>query len=339
MSSNIRIFLASAIVSVIVLLAVVLGRGLPALIVTCILIIIEVTFSFDNAIVNAKILKGMSNLWQQMFLTVGVVIAVFGMRIVFPIFIVMASAGLGWSAVIDLALHDHEAYARALLGAHEAIASFGGMFLLMLGLHFLFNKNRQIHWLKPVEERMARLSRSWIPLALCAAVLAFVTLLAGGKQLAILLAGGAGIVGYGLIHGFSTIFEKRFESKSARKVAKTGTAAFVAFLYLQVLDASFSLDGVIGAFAISKDVILIAVGLGIGALWVRSLTIYIVHRKTLDTYKYLEHGAYYTITVLALMLLISLFVEVPQFVTGGVSVAIIVTAVVSSLRANKLSAS
>lgn len=327
-----RIFFISGLITLVVLGLVLFYLGVAAALLTVVLIVIELTFSFDNAIVNARILEGMNRFWQQMFLTVGVVIAVFGMRIVFPIVIVMLSSGLSGSSVINLALYHHEQYAHVLLGAHDVIAAFGGMFLLMLSLFFLFDSSREIRWLEKFERKLQRFSHWTVPLVISLVVLAVVTVL-HDHSLRIAEAGALGILTYGIIHGFSTFFEKRFEG-SAGKVIKSGVAGLIAFLYLQVLDASFSLDGVIGAFAITKDVVLIAAGLGVGALWVRSLTIHMVRRNTLNSYRYLEHGAYYTIGILSLMLLTSLFTDVPQAVTGGVSILVIAAAVVTSARAN-----
>jgi len=105
---------------------------------------------------------------------------------------------------------------------------------------------------------------------------------------------------------------------------------------LEVLDASFSLDGVIGAFAITKDVVLIAAGLGIGALWVRSLTLFIVRRRVLHTYRYLEHGAHYVIGILAITLLVGIFFEIPEIVAGLIGIIVICLSIVHSIAYNKL---
>jgi hypothetical protein len=118
-------------------------------------------------------------------------------------------------------------------------------------------------------------------------------------------------------------------------VQKVGLAGFTSFVYLEVLDASFSFDGVIGAFAITNNIILIAISLGVGAVWVRSLTLFIVRRKVLDGYLYLEHGAHYTIGALALVLLAGLFYSIPEFVSGSIGVVIIALSVMSSVQARK----
>jgi len=109
----------------------------------------------------------------------------------------------------------------------------------------------------------------------------------------------------------------------------------MAFLYLQVLDSSFSFDGVIGAFAITQDVFLIVTGLGIGALWVRSLTLMMVRRNTLKVYRYLEHGAHYTIALLALFLLSGLFISIPEAAAGAAGLLVVGASIISSLQALK----
>jgi hypothetical protein len=120
--------------------------------------------------------------------------------------------------------------------------------------------------------------------------------------------------------------------KKGNLIAQTGWAAFSTFLYLEILDASFSFDGVIGAFAITQNVILIALGLGVGAVWVRSLTVYMVRKGTLDKYRYLEHGAHYTVGVLAAVLLLSIFWHVPEVVAGLAGVTFVGSAFWSSRR-------
>ena len=102
-----------------------------------------------------------------------------------------------------------------------------------------------------------------------------------------------------------------------------------------MLDATFSFDGVIGAFAISKDIIVIAVGLGLGALYIRTLTVYLVRQGTLAKYRYLEHGAHYAIGVLAVLLFISAEVHVPEVITGTIGALLILGAFFSSVRANR----
>lgn len=103
-----------------------------------------------------------------------------------------------------------------------------------------------------------------------------------------------------------------------------------------MLDASFSLDGVIGAFALSQNIFVIALGLGIGAYFVRSITMYLYEKGTITEYRYLEHGAFYAIIALALMMFIGSVHHIPEVVTGLIGGVLIGLALWSSVRANKL---
>lgn len=287
-----------------------------------VLIAIEVAFSFDNAIINAKVLKHMSPNWQKLFLTVGMLIAIVGMRLIFPILIVMVTADLSWSQVVDEALHHPDAYSEHLEAAHSSIAAFGGSFLLVLSLYFFLDEKRDVLWLKRIERPLQKIGGSfWLPPVLALFVVGVLSLFAGNESATVLKAGTFGVVLYALI---KLLIDKigQITGKSTA-VHYVGWAAFLAFMYLEVLDASFSFDGVLGAFAITNQVILIFIGLGVGALWVRSLTVYMVRKGTLESYEYLEHGAHYAILVLAIALLGSLYYEVPDAITGAVGLSII----------------
>jgi hypothetical protein len=330
-----RLFTTSGIVTTFVLVLIGVYSGWDAVLTALMLIVIELTFSLDNAIVNARVLTTMSPFWRRMFMTVGIIIAVFGMRIVFPVLIVVFTSGLPWNDVVRLAFDQPEKYATVLQLAHPGIATFGGMFLLMLSLHFFFDSVREIRWLERFERGMQYVGREGAHVVVCAIVLAVISVLpANHSAHETLIAGLTGIITYLAIHGLSEFILVPDEGAldHRRKVAVAGV---VSFLYLEVLDASFSFDGVIGAFAITKNVVLIAAGLGVGALWVRSLTLFIVRKKALQTYRYLEHGAHYVIGVLALTLLVSLFYDIPQMLAGIIGVVVIGASVVSSVRDNK----
>ncbi len=340
--SPFRIFFVSAFITIAALVLVYAYLGPAAAFVAFMLMIIEITFSFDNAIINARVLATMSPFWQKMFITVGMLIAVFGMRVIFPIIIVVFSAGLSWGEVINLALNEPDKYAEVLHAAHPSIASFGGMFLLMLTLHFFFDNSRTIHWLGKIERPLQVVGRKWLHAVVCTFILIILTFLPFNHHPnETLIAGLAGIITYAVIHGASEVFTKHRElsakKKGAAKMAKAaGIAGFISFMYLEVLDASFSFDGVIGAFAVTKDVILIAIGLGVGALWVRSLTLYLVHHKVLDVYRYLEHGAHYVIGILAATLLVGLYVAIPEAIAGLIGIVVIGLSIASSVAYNKL---
>ncbi len=335
MSSLLRSFGFSLVATVAVLTVTMYYLGLSSLAPLITLVIIEVTFSFDNAIVNAQILKKMSPLWQEIFLSVGIIIAVFGMRLVFPIVMVALTAHLPWRDVIDLALHHPAQYAHELELANPTLTSFGGAFLLMLALHFFMAENKARHWLEWIERPLQRVGRWWLPPVITVAVVSGISLLPanhfGSKTF---VAGMIGTAVYVLLHGLMLLIGKTTQ-RTTKLAHYTGWAAATMFLYLEILDASFSLDGVLGAFAITTDVVLIAAGLGVGALWVRSLTVHMVRHGTLDEYAYLEHGAHYAIAVLAAAMLVSAFLHVPEWLIGSLGVGVIVLSLAASLRYNR----
>ncbi|ALV33155.1 DUF475 domain-containing protein [Streptomyces sp. CdTB01] len=336
--SALRTFGWSFGVTTVALAAALLFWGPGGLATVAVLGVLEVSLSFDNAVINATVLRRMSGFWQRMFLTVGILIAVFGMRLVLPLLVVSATTRLGPGAVLDLAVNDPGSYAEHLDHAHPAIAAFGGMFLLMIALDFLLAE-REVHWLPPVERTLARagrLDRLAVLLAVGALVTAATTL-AGSAQSTVLISGLLGLFTYLAVGGLSQYFEGHGVAvgDGRPRSATVGRAAFFLFLYLEVLDASFSFDGVVGAFAISQNIFQIALGLGIGAMFIRSLTVHLVRRGTLDDYVYLEHGAHYAIGALAVILFLTIRYEVPEVVTGGIGVALILASFLSSLARNR----
>ncbi|HSX17490.1 MAG TPA: DUF475 domain-containing protein [Patescibacteria group bacterium] len=334
--SPFRIFAFSALATIAALTGVFIGRGAGGMIIALVLIAVEVAFSFDNAILNAKVLAKMSTFWQNMFLTVGAMIAVFGMRIVFPILIVSLTAGISWHAVLDMALHHPALYAEELEKAHPALSAFGGAFLLILAIDFFVDDEQEVMWLTRLERNFRKLATNWAPPLITALMVIIVALLPFNHHGKVtVVAGMAGILVYSAIHGLTEVFgriQKR-NMKTVKTATHVGMAALVSFLYLEVLDATFSFDSVLGAFAVTTDVILIAIGLGVGALWVRSLTIFMVRRGTLNNYKFIEHGAHYTIFALACILFLSIFTTVPELITGLVGISIIISSIIASRQA------
>ena len=336
----------SLLVSLVVVAASSLTLGWQAGVVVGILCILEISFSFDNAVVNAKILERMSPSWQRLFLTVGIFIAVFGMRFVFPIVIVSITAALSPTEVLQLALNDKDAYARELLSAHDTIAAFGGAFLLMIALDFIL-EDRDRFWLRRVEALMLKLGGiQGLSVAITLIGVAMSSkYLADEHSADVLFSGVLGVVTYLVVNGLAGFFENEGDpedselagiagpaTRASGAMALTGKAAFFLFMYLEVLDASFSFDGVIGAFAITNDIVIIAIGLGIGALFVRSMTVYLVRKGTLSEYVFLEHGAHYAIGALAIILFATMRYHIDEWITGLVGVVFIVASLVSSVR-------
>ncbi len=312
------------------------GKGFLALFIVIFLSILEVTLSFDNAVINAIKLEKMTEKWKHRFLTWGIAIAVFGMRFLFPVVVVAAFSGLSIIAVTKLAFYDVDKYAHYLHIVHAPLVTFGGSFLLMLFLAYFFNCEKKVHWIAPIEKPMICCTNiKYIEVVISLTVLLFLQhIIPVEQKLPVVMAGFVGIILYLVIDSISNLLEQIAE----KKAALTGEAVklgFIGFLYLELIDASFSLDGVLGAFAISKDIVIITIGLAIGAMFVRSLTIYMVDKKTLKEYLFLEHGAHWAIGFLALIMFISTVKEIPEVVTGMVGLIIVGAAFISSLIHNK----
>lgn len=301
----------------------------PALWLTLVLGVLEVSLSFDNAVVNAGVLKHMDEFWQKMFLTVGILIAVFGMRLVFPIVIVAVATGQGPVEVVDMALQEPEQYSRVLSDNYASIAAFGGIFLLLVFLGFMFDQERDVHWLGGFERAVGKAGKADAMSVIVSMAILMLTNLFLPPDVfhSVLFAGIGGILLYLAVDSIDAFFEVGDAGK------RSGIAAF---LYLEVLDASFSFDGVIGALAITRDIVTIMLGLCIGAMFVRSMTVYLVRRGTLDQFIFLEHGAHYAIGVLAVIMLVGTVHHVPEVITGLIGVGFIGASIWSSIRHRKL---
>lgn len=309
---------------------------LSVLWIVVVLSILEISLSFDNAVVNASVLKDMDDIWQRRFLTWGMVIAVFGMRIVFPLAIVAIAASLGPVDTLQLSLNDPEQYEAIVSSAHVGIAGFGGAFLAMVGLSFFFDGEKDIHWIAWIEHWLQKFSS--IKAAEIALLLVGLYLISGllppAEALTFMVSGCLGLVTFIAVEAFSTLLELREQTLALQgAVVRSGLGGF---LYLNVLDASFSFDGVIGAFALSNNMVIIALGLSIGAMFVRSMTIMLVKKGTLAEYRFLEHGAFWAIISLAAIMLLSARFHIPETITGLIGALLIAASLWWSVRHKRL---
>lgn len=313
------------VISLAALSAVYYWGGLAAFLLAALLSILEVTLSFDNAVVNAKVLSQMNERWQKRFLTWGIFIAVFGTRLVLPAVIVGLAAWITPWAAAQLAIYDPEAYASLMGRASHAISAFGGVFLLMVSLRYFFDTSKHVHWIAWIERHLVRWGRvEAIELAIALTTLLGLSYLAD-SQAQVLAAGSIGLLTFVLMQGVTSTLDV----KAGQAV---GAAGAVLFVYLNILDSAFSLDGVVGAFALSTDIVIIFVGLGIGAYFVRSITLYLVRKHTLDALVYLEHGAHWAIFGLGLSMLVGVVYHVPEAVTGLIGLVFVVLAYLSSRK-------
>jgi hypothetical protein len=319
-------------------IAAVLGYmlgGLAGVAIVLILGVLETSLSFDNAVVNASVLKNWDEQWRQRFLVYGMPIAVFGMRLVFPLLIVMIAASIGPVDALMLAVNDPKQYETILSGVHHEISAFGGAFLMMVFLAFFFDEEKDLHWVDVIETPLVRLGR----LDMAAALITLITVgiasyfVPHAEQASFLVAGIAGLGSYILVDGIGALIGgEEHGDDVAANIVKQGWAGF---MYLEVLDASFSFDGVIAAFALTNNIFVIMIGLAVGAMFVRSMTLHLVEAGTLTEFRYLEHGAFWAIGALAILMFVSVGVHVPEVVTGLIGASAIGLALWSSVRANK----
>ncbi len=310
-----------------------IGHEIKTLFVVFFLSILEVTLSFDNAVVNAVVLDKMTPKWQHRFLTWGILIAVFGVRFLLPVIIVSAFSGSSILKTVHMALEDVTQYTHYLEIAHPSLVSFGGSFLLMVGLTYFVGQKNEDKWIKPIETILEKISFKFAAPILCLGAIYILSLFINQEnKFQIVTSAIIGIISYEIIHGAANLMEKS-QKKTLEAGVKTG--GVMMFVYLEILDASFSLDGVLGSFAISRDIVIISIGLAIGAMFVRSLTLLLVEKKTLTRYVYLVSGAHFAIISLAIIMFISIFFEVNEIITGSLGLIFIGGSFISSLIENK----
>ena len=301
--------------------------------IVAVLAVLEISLSFDNAVVNAAVLADMDEAWQRRFLTWGMLIAVFGMRVIFPLATVALAAGLGPIDALVLSLTQPARYEAIVSSAHIAIAGFGGAFLLLVGLEYFLDSAKTVHWVGWIERALAALAPiRGLAIALVVGLLMLVALaLPEHSAWVFVEAGLGGIIAHVAVEAIGTLLEAQ---EAARRAAglliRSGLGGFI---YLNVLDSSFSFDGVIGAFALSNNMVIIALGLSVGAMFVRSITLLLVRHGTLTEYRYLEHGAFWAIIALGVIMLASARIAIPETVTGLIGAVLIGLSLWTSRRA------
>lgn len=354
MKTYLQYFSYSTLFAIIALVTCYFVGGWTAVLIGATLGILEISLSFDNAVVNASVLTNMSAIWRKRFLFWGILIAVFGARLIIPILIVSITSGMNPIAVFNAAFFETETYAHLIESIHVYVSGFGSAFLGMVFLKFFFDANKEHHWIPWIEKKMQRLGviDSVQSLIMLIVVVLSAGLLDGVAQTQYLMSSIWGIILYLVIDGISYLIKpKEAEivpiADGANAQPPTGeaipapaqgttlgktaaTAGLVSFLYLEVLDTSFSLDGVIGAFAVTQDIVLILLGLAIGAFFVRSFTVFIVDKKILNQLKYLEHGAFWSIGILAAAMLLKTIMHVPELLIVGATLLVLAISVAHS---------
>jgi uncharacterized protein len=288
------------------------------------LVVFEVVNSVDNAVVNATVLKTMSVLWRKRFLLIGIVSSVFLVRFILPLIIVWISVPnirlpemfLAFSGQSNIA-------AQAIEIQKPIILVFGGIFLLLLYFHWLFLEKKDPLY---IERFLKEKYGVWF-FAVAALMLVVVLYLARANS-TMMLAAAIGSATFFLVYGLKETAEKNED----RLLGGGGSLSDLSkFIYLEVLDATFSFDGVVGAFAFTINLLLILIGLGIGALVVRELTIKGI--DTISKYKYLKNGALTSIGFLGIFMLVESFgLELPSYFPTIVTLIVIGVAFYASYR-------
>lgn len=272
------------------------------------LALFESITSIDNAIINAEVLATMGKRARRWFLTWGILIAVFGVRGFLPWLIVFAmTPGLGpWDALTASLTGDPVAM-QAIHNSSPVLMVGGSVFFIFLFFHWLFleQKNYGI----PAERIIAR-QGGWF-YAVASILLTAIVWFAIEDRPVLAFGAVVGSTAFFITHGFRQHAEEqeRHLMSGDAKVSDLGK-----ILYLEVIDLSFSIDGVVGAFAFTLSVPLILIGNGIGAIVVRQLTVYGVER--IRSYAYLKNGAMYSILVLGCVMLAHAFDhQVPEWLS------------------------
>ncbi len=288
------------------------------------LVVFEVVNSIDNAVVNATVLKTMSMLWRKRFLFIGIITSVFLVRFLLPLAIVGISVPnislqemfLAFSGQSDIA-------ARAIELQKPVILAFGGIFLLFLYLHWLFLEKKDPLF---IERFLKEKHGVWF-FAIASVLLVLIMYLARANS-SMMLAAAIGSAAFFIVYGLKETAEKN----EANLVAGgSGLSNLSKFVYLEVLDTTFSFDGVVGAFAFTINLLLILIGLGIGAIVVRELTIKGI--DSISKYKYLKNGALTSIGFLGIFMLIESFtIELPAYIPTLITFLVIGVAFYQSYR-------
>jgi len=272
----------------------------------------EIITSIDNAVINAEVLTTMSKRARRWFLLWGFLFAVIVVRGLLPLIIVyLANPSLGLLGSLTLTFSNGDATRMAVEKSAPILLSGGGTFLVFLFFNWLFLEPKNFGLRsEPFFQRQG----AWF-FALVSLLLA--TIVWFSLKVNPMMAFGAvmGSTAFFIVHGFSS-----YARDKEKALMKNGVSDFSKIAYLEVLDAAFSIDGVVGAFAFTFSVPLIFLGTGLGALILRRLTVANVER--IKKYKYLENGAMYSVFFLGLIMLVDAFgLKIPEYISPVITFA------------------
>ncbi len=271
------------------------------------LAVFEIVTSVDNAVINADVLRTMSEKARRWFLLWGLLIAVFAVRGLLPWLIVFASSpSLGFFGSLTATFSEDPAVIQAIESTKPVLLLGGGVFLLFLFLHWLFLEKKE-YGLRG--EQFIQKHGLWF-YTIVSVILALITWFALQKQPLMAFGAVVGSTAYFITHGF----KQNAEEKEKELLHEKNLSDWSKILYLEAIDTTFSIDGVLGAFAFTLSVPLIIIGSGIGAVVVRQLTVGNIER--VKKYKYLKNGAMYSVLFLGLIMVLDSFgAKIPEWLS------------------------
>jgi len=270
------------------------------------LIVFEIVSSVDNAIVNAHVLKTMSVKWRKIFLFWGIIFAVFVIRGLVPLLVVwMSVPEIGFMGAFHAAFSGSNQF-KQLIEERKGIILLGaGVFMALLYLHWLFLEKKDPYF---VPDKLIK-PQHGIWFFACAAILLVGLLYAARASFFLMLSAAVGNAVFFILYGFR---EQAAKQEEMLQDSNNNLSGFSKLMYLEVLDASFSFDGVFGAFAFTTSIPLILIGNGIGALVVRQLTIMGIEK--VSQYKWLKNGAMTSIGLLGVVMIVKSFgIYIPAY--------------------------
>jgi len=288
------------------------------------LVLFETITSIDNAIINAEVLSTMSKRAKRWFLTWGLLIAVFAIRGLLPWLIVwLSTPSLGPIGAFTATFSSDPIVIAAIEQSAPILLMGGGTFLLFLFLNWLFLESKNFGFMG---ERYIASKGVWF-FAIVSILLTVLVWFALEKSSLIAFGAVIGSTAFFIVHGFRQNAEKAEE----KMLHSSGMSDLSKIFYLEVIDATFSVDGVIGAFAFTMAVPLILIGNGIGAFVVRELTIRNV--DNIKKYRYLKNGAMYSICFLGIIMILDSFgVHIPFWVSPVITFGVVGFFLVKSLQ-------
>ncbi len=288
------------------------------------LCLFETITSIDNAIINAEVLSTMSQKARRWFLVWGLLFAVFVIRGALPWLIVwMSTPSLGPVGAFTATFSSDPAVVAAIGQSAPILLIAGGIFLIFLFFHWLFLEEKAFGLRG---ERYIATKGVWF-FAIVSILLAAIVWLALGKNPMMAFGAVIGSTAFFIVHGFRQNAEEQ-----ERKMVSGNITDVSKIFYLEIIDATFSIDGVLGAFAFTMAVPLIIIGNGIGAFIVREITVRNV--DSIKKYRYLKNGAMYSIFCLGIIMILDSFgFEIPSFVSPIITFGVVGYFLYMSIRA------